>query len=72
MTTILELLKAEGMRRVEILVASDNSRAIGFFESLGFEIEGTLRNYFSRGSSRELFDELVMALLFDGYPEDGE
>lgn len=71
MATVLKLLEAEGIRRVEILVASDNAGGIGFFESLGFEIEGTLRNYFSRGASRKLYDENVMALLYDGIPENG-
>ena len=64
-TTILEILREQEFRRVEILVASDNANAISLFKSLGFELEGTLRNYFSRGSSKELFDEHVMALLFD-------
>ena len=72
MATVLERLEAEGIRRVEILVASDNAGAIGFFESLGFEIEGTMRNYFSRGSSRKLYDEHVMALLYDGFPVNGQ
>ena len=65
LTTVLNMLREEGFRRVELLVASDNARAIGLFRSLGFEIEGTLRRYFSRGASKELFDEHVMGLLYD-------
>lgn len=65
LTTVLNMLKDEGFRRVELFVASDNERAIGLFHSFGFTIEGTLRGYFSRGASKELFDEHVMALLYD-------
>ena len=60
---VLNMLKDEGFRRVELLVACDNARAIGLFRSFGFEIEGTLRSYFSRSTSKKLFDEHVMALL---------
>lgn len=49
-TTVLNLLQTEGMRRVEILVAKDNAKAIGFFKSLGFAIEGPMRNSSSRES----------------------
>ena len=65
LTTVLNMLREEGFKRVELLVASDNARAVGLFRSFGFEIEGTLRRYFSRGTSKELFDEHVMALLYD-------
>ena len=65
LNSVLEMLHGEGFKRVELFVASDNSRAIGLFRSLGFRIEGTLRNFFSRGSAQELFDEHVMALLYD-------
>ena len=44
-TTVLNLLQTEGMRRVEILVAKDNAKAIGLFKSLGFAIEGPMRDY---------------------------
>ena len=65
LNTVLEMLHLEGFKRVELFVASDNSKTIGLFRSLGFRIEGTLRHYFSRGSAKELFDEHVMALLYD-------
>ena len=62
-TTVLKLLQTEGMRRVEILVAKDNAKAIGLFESLGFAIEGPMRNYSVQESSKKLFDENEMASL---------
>ena len=49
-TTVLNLLQTEGMRRVEILVAKDNAKAIGLFELLGFAIEGPMRNSSARES----------------------
>lgn len=49
-TTVLNLLQTEGMRRVEILVAKDNAKAIGLFKSLGFAIEGPMRNSSARES----------------------
>ena len=49
-TTVLKLLQTEGMRRVEILVAKDNAKAIGLFMSLSFAIEGPMRNSSSRES----------------------
>ena len=65
LTIVLNMLRDEGFRRVELFVASDNARAIGLFRSFGFEMEGTLRKYFSRGSKKELFDEHIMALLYE-------
>ena len=56
-TTVLNLLQTEGMRRVEILVAKDNAKAIGLFKSLGFAIEGPMRDYSAQESSKELLDE---------------
>jgi putative acetyltransferase len=65
MTQILAMLRAGRYKRIELLVAHDNPKAIAFFESFGFEIEGTLKNYLSRNGSKELCDEHVMALLLE-------
>lgn len=58
---ILSRLRAEGFHRIELSVAADNGKAIRFFESLGFETEGTLRDYFTREGFDGYFDERVMA-----------
>lgn len=58
---IINQLKSEGVTRVELLVAADNVNAIRFFESFGFVIEGTHKNYFSREGSSQLFNEHTMA-----------
>src|SRR4051812_1985353 len=39
----LEHLRADGIRRVELLVEADNARACAFYRKLGFEQEGRLR-----------------------------
>ena len=59
----LSLLKSEGLKRVELLVAADNDVAIKFFKRFGFVVEGTHNNYFSRAGSSELFAEHTMAWL---------
>lgn len=65
MTDILGMLRSEGFKRIELFVAADNTQAIGFFKSLGFEIEGTLRKFFARNGSTEYVNEHIMALLYE-------
>lgn len=61
LANIIKQLKNEGFSRIELLVAADNIKAIKLFESFGFVIEGTHKNYFSRSGSNELFSEHTMA-----------
>ncbi|HJT98262.1 MAG TPA: GNAT family N-acetyltransferase [Rhodanobacteraceae bacterium] len=62
MTEAIETLRAEGTKRIELGVESTNTRAIAFYEKLGFEIEGTLRMGYE--SPHEGFvDDFVMGLL---------
>ena len=65
MTQVLDMLQTEGFKRIELFVASDNIKTIGFFKSFGFEIEGTLRSFFSREGSDKYFNEHIMALLYE-------
>jgi len=58
-----ERLRSEGVRRLELLVVSDNPRAINFYKRLGFEVEGVLRGFLKRQNSPEYCDELMMAQL---------
>lgn len=39
------------LKRLELTVYSDNSRAIHFYEKFGFVIEGTLRKYAFRAGA---------------------
>ena len=56
-------LRGQGLRRVELSVESDNPRAIRFYQRLGFEIEGTLRQFYKRAGADDYIDEYVMGLL---------
>ena len=56
--------RAPDVEKIELRVRSNNPRAIGLYESLGFTVEGTLRR---RLQLREGYaDDLCMALFVDG------
>ena len=57
----LEAAKANGVSRVELVVRTDNGRAITLYERSGFEKEGTLRRYMRVDGA--WFDALLMARL---------
>ncbi len=58
-------LKNVGIKRIEIIVESDNSRAISFYKSFGFEIEGTLKKFYKRSHEKHYVDDYIMAVLFN-------
>ncbi len=61
---LMTLLQGDGFSRIEIQVAGDNLKAIAFFKSFGFEIEGTHYDYFCRADRPgELFNAHFMAWL---------
>jgi putative acetyltransferase len=62
---VLARLKAEGVRRVELMAESDNTTALRFYARLGFVHEGTLRQFYRRAGEADFVDEHLMALLFD-------
>ena len=64
-TDAIERLKSEGVKRIELIVESDNAPALRFYEKLGFEREGTLRRFYKRASDAQAIDDHIMALLFD-------
>lgn len=45
LTATLGTAEARGIRRVELVVRTDNAPAIGLYRRFGFEIEGTCRRY---------------------------
>jgi len=61
MLDIVERLKVEGVKRLELVVVCDNERAIRFYRELGFEVEGTLKCFLKRTNSDEYLDDLMMA-----------
>ncbi len=60
----IEKMKDSGIKRVELIVESDNLRAISFYEKFGFEIEGKLRKYYKRSHENHYTDDYMMSLLF--------
>ena len=57
----IELMRADGVLRVELMVEADNGRGISFYRKLGFEHEGRLRAAYKRASESGYVDELLMA-----------
>lgn len=63
MNEIIARLTKEGIKRLELLVVTDNHKAIQFYKSLGFEVEGIFKQFLKRQSSDDYVDELAMAKL---------
>ena len=59
MQTVIDDLVTDGIKRTQLIVESDNPRAIKFYEGLGFEIEGTLRKFYKRKDEDEDEDEYI-------------
>ena len=55
-----------GLTRIELRVRQDNARAISLYETLGFQLEGTLRSAFKVGEVE--YDDLIMSLLLRHEP----
>ena len=58
-------LVAEGVKRIELYVESDNAQGLRFYEKLGFEREGTLRKFYKRAGEADYIDDHLLALLID-------
>jgi putative acetyltransferase len=63
MKGLLKHIARQGVKRVELIVESDNEKAINFYQKMGFAIEGRLRSYFKRKA--QYIDDLYMALVWD-------
>lgn len=59
----IEILKQEGIIRVQLTVEADNPRAARFYEKLGFEQEGKLRAGYKRAGESGYVDQILMARL---------
>ncbi len=64
-TSAVALSRSQGFRRMELTVATSNTRAIGVYERAGFSFEGVLRDYSYLASEGRYIDEQVMGLLFE-------
>lgn len=65
LTETIETLREEGFKRIELIVESDNPRAIRLYEKLGFKIEGTHKGYFKRSGQDTYTDDYSMALIYE-------
>lgn len=63
MSMVFALLKERNISRLELIVESDNPKAIKLYRKLGFEVEGTLRGYLKRDNEEEPIDDYFMSIL---------
>jgi RimJ/RimL family protein N-acetyltransferase len=63
MPEVFDYLKALNIKRLELIVESDNPKAIRLYKKLGFEMEGTLRAYLKRDSDESPIDDYFMSIL---------
>jgi len=63
-------LSAAGVRRIELIVESDNPRGVAFYQRMGFQIEGRLRMFYKRAHQDHYVDDFMMALLVPSGPSE--
>lgn len=63
LTDLMDRLYVKGLRRIDLLVESDNPVALRLYKKLGFQMEGTLRAYFHRVGEPRPIDEYLMSKL---------
>jgi putative acetyltransferase len=62
---LINKLKAMGIKRIDLCAEADNPKAIGFYQKLGFKLEGVLEKYFLRENENKYIDEHLMAMILD-------
>ena len=60
---LIDELVIDGVKRIELIVESDNPKGIRFYEKLGFEKEGTLRKFYKRSYEDNYVDDYIMSLI---------
>lgn len=63
-------LTAACVRRIELIVESDNPRGVAFYQRMGFEIEGRLRMFYKRAHQDHYVDDFMMSLVVPSGPND--
>lgn len=63
MKALIEKVKLEGIKRIDLCAEADNPVALNFYKKLGFQLEGVLKKYFKRPKEQQYIDEHMMALL---------
>ncbi|MCB1756083.1 MAG: GNAT family N-acetyltransferase [Gammaproteobacteria bacterium] len=66
LTQVIDELRESGVKRIELIVESDNPRALSFYKRFGFVKEGTLKNFYKRAEEKNYIDDYLMARIFDG------
>lgn len=64
LSEIIEFLKANGAKRIDLMAEGDNLRAQQFYQSMGFKVDGICPKYFIRAGSDEYIDEVMMSITF--------
>lgn len=64
---LIQILKNQGKKRVDLMVEADNPKAMAFYEKLGFQREGILKKYFQRQDSGKntYVDEYLYAIILE-------
>jgi putative acetyltransferase len=65
MRELIEKMKSEGIRRVDLCAEADNPVALSFYKKLGFQLEGVLKKYFKRPYENHYIDEHMLALIIE-------
>ncbi|MBV9988414.1 MAG: GNAT family N-acetyltransferase [Chitinophagaceae bacterium] len=62
---IIAQLRSEQKNRIELEVSVNNEQAIGLYQSLGFRIEGTIRQSYRYGNENVYHNDYLMGLLLN-------
>lgn len=65
---VIAIAEAQGMLRLELMLETDNPRALAFYTKLGFKQEGLMRAAYKRSSDAHYIDEIFMAKLLADLP----
>ena len=65
MSDVIKSQRQQGVKRIELIVESDNTGGVAFYKKLGFEIEGTLKNFYKRANEDHFVDDYIMGLVFN-------
>lgn len=63
MQELIEKVKSDGIKRIDLCVEADNPTAQNFYKKLGFQQEGILKKHFKRPYEDYYIDEHMMALI---------
>lgn len=59
---LIQKIKSQSIKRVELFLESDNPGALAFYKKLGFEQEGVMKKYFKRARDDHYVDEIIMGM----------